>query len=89
MSPQQSILYLLLVTLMLPLFCNAKLKTTKSARYLWLTQTEKYLPPLFQYLRSRNDTDVIALAWKEPFESNDNEEYVILNKNLNKFKSLK
>jgi hypothetical protein len=46
----------------------------KNARFLWLTQTERYLPALFKHIRSRNDSDVIALSWKRHFRNDDPEE---------------
>lgn len=67
------ILFLLSLLFSSPLVVEAK-TNIPLARYVWLTQTEQYLPHLYKYLRSRDDTDVICLAWKTPFNASDPEE---------------
>jgi len=67
------ILFLSSLLFLSPFVVEAK-KNSPLARYVWLTQTEQYLPHLYKYLRSRDDTDVICLAWKTPFNTSDPEE---------------
>jgi hypothetical protein len=50
--------------------------SNNNAQFVWLTQTETELSPLFKHLRSRADTDVIAICWKKQLPLNDPERFV-------------
>lgn len=58
-------LYLLLFlnSFVLP-FSNEFNSNSNLPSFVWLVQVEEQLSPLLKHIRSRKDSDVIAIAWK-------------------------